>query len=80
MPDGTGSNHDSKPLLRGGDAHLAILYVIGIVAFHNRTFTVVGALVFALIAVVGATIVRHDGGGRQRDRSKRYARRYGKDN
>lgn len=35
-----------------------ILYVIGIVAFHNKTFNIVGALVFALIAVVGGTVIR----------------------
>ncbi len=53
-----------------------ILYVIGIVAFHNKTFNIVGALVFALIAVVGATVIRDEPGtGRQRDRSKRSARR-----
>lgn len=52
----------------------AILYVIGIVAFHSKTFNVVGALVFALIAVVGATIIRPCV-GEDRDRAARAERR-----
>lgn len=49
----------------------AILYVMGIVIFRNHTFTTVGALVFALIAVVGATVIRPgEGEGRERDRKR----------
>lgn len=58
----------------------AILYVIGIVAFHNKTFNTVGALVFALIAIVGATLLKPDPGtARQRDRGARRERRSGGD-
>lgn len=50
----------------------AILYVIGIVAFHNQTFNIVGALVFALLAVIGTAVVRPEpGAGRERDRRRR---------
>lgn len=51
----------------------AILYVIGIFVFDSSTFTVLGALVFALLAVVGIAVVRPEAGGRQRVR-KRNAR------
>lgn len=48
-----------------------ILYVIGIVAFHNRTFNIVGALVFALLAIIGVVGIRSEPGvGRQRNRNR----------
>jgi len=36
----------------------AIVYVIVLVLSHNGTFAAVGALVFALIGVIGATVIR----------------------
>ncbi len=55
----------------------AIIYVIGIIAFHNRVFTVVGALVFALIAVLGSTVIRPDNTAGRGDRAARRAARRG---
>lgn len=56
----------------------AILYLIGIVAFHSKVFDTVGALVFALIAVAGAAFIRpdkHTAGGRGDRAARRAARR-----
>lgn len=53
----------------------AILYVIGVVAFHNRTFDIVGALVFALLAVIGTAVIRSEpGAGRDRARKRNRGR------
>lgn len=50
----------------------AVLYVIGLVAFdHNSKFATIGALGFALIAIVGAMWIRPaEGAGRQRNRNR----------
>jgi hypothetical protein len=54
----------------------AIIYVIVLVATNfNGKVAVIGALCFALIAVLGAAALRSGDSGRQRDRSTRYARR-----
>jgi len=53
----------------------AILYVIVLLATrHNGAFAAAGAVVFALIAVVGATLIRPgptDGRSRERQRRRR---------
>lgn len=54
----------------------AILYVIVLVATgYNGKVAVIGALCFALIAIIGTAALRSAGEGRQRDRGRRYARR-----
>ena len=52
----------------------AILYLIGVVAFHSKVFDTVGAFVFALIAVAGAVLIRPDD-DTARARGDRAARR-----
>lgn len=49
----------------------AIIYVIVLFATgFNATVVVIGALVFALIAVIGSAMFRAQGGGRQRNRNR----------
>jgi len=49
----------------------AIIYVIVLFATgFNVTVVVMGALVFALIAVIGTAMFRAQGGGRQRNRNR----------
>lgn len=48
-----------------------VLYVIGLIVFKNSALAGAGALVFALIAVVGATVIRPDpDSGRERRRTR----------
>lgn len=48
-----------------------ILYVIVLFATgFNATVVIIGALVFALIAVVGSAMFRAQGGGRYRNRNR----------
>jgi hypothetical protein len=49
----------------------AILYVIVLFLVHfNSTAVVVGALIFALIGVLGSTMFRASGSGRNRNRNR----------
>jgi hypothetical protein len=46
--------------------YVIVLFATG----FNGTVTVIGALVFALIAVVGSTMLRGGGTGRRRNRDR----------
>jgi Na+/glutamate symporter len=49
----------------------AILYVIGILTFdHNSKFVTIGAMGFALLAVIGAVALRPEPGTRNRHRDR----------
>jgi hypothetical protein len=66
MPKMTRGRYYSSVMPIAGIIYVIVLFATG----FNATAVVIGALVFALIAVMGTVIFRAQGGGRQRNRNR----------
>jgi hypothetical protein len=66
MPKMTRGRYYSSVMPIAGIIYVIVLFATG----FNATSVVVGALVFALIAVMGTVLFRAQGGGRQRNRNR----------
>lgn len=66
MPEMTRRRYYRSVMPIAGIIYVIVLFATG----FNATVAIIGALVFALIAVVGSAIFRAHGGGRQRNRDR----------
>ncbi len=66
MPKMTRGRYYRSVMPIAGIIYVIVLFATG----FNATAVVIGALVFALIAVMGTVIFRAQGGGRQRNRNR----------
>jgi hypothetical protein len=66
MPGMASGRYYATVMPVAGIVYVIVLFATG----FNGTVTVIGALVFALIAVVGSTMLRGGGTGRRRNRDR----------
>ncbi len=66
MPAMTRGRFYSSVMPIAGIIYVIVLFATG----FNATVVIIGALVFALIAVVGSAMFRPQGGGRHRNRNR----------
>lgn len=66
MPEMTRGRYYSSVMPIAGIIYVIVLFATG----FNATVVIIGALAFALIAVVGSAVFRAQGGGRQRNRNR----------